>query len=85
MAIYGLGMQGRFGDVNIRKPSILDPAGLIRWEAWNKYKGMKITVAREKTIKLCESEFRRLNYDYEDPKKPGPNYYAGCWKNKKAK
>ena len=26
----------------------------------------------------------KLGYDYEDPKKPGPRYYAGCFKNKKA-
>ena len=55
LKMYGLGRQSRFGNNKTPKPSmILDPVKYYPWEAWNKLKGMKVKVAREKTIVLME-------------------------------
>ena len=85
LQMIGIFLQGRFGDNKTPKPSILDPIRLIVWEDWSKHKGMSVKYAREKYISLSERELRRLKKDYSNPKKPGPDYYKGCFKGKEKK
>lgn len=33
-------MQAINGDINIKKPGVLDFRGKSKWEAWNEFKGM---------------------------------------------
>lgn len=46
---------------------------------------MSVKYAREKYITMSERELRRLKKDYSNPKRPGPDYYKGCFKGKKKK
>lgn len=38
--VYGLSAQARFGDNTTQKPDMLDLIENVKWDNWNKYKGM---------------------------------------------
>ncbi len=46
LSIYGLYKQSTIGDNTDPRPSFLDPKGQIKWDAWNKHKGVKQKVAK---------------------------------------
>jgi len=40
LSVYGLYKQATVGDINISCPSIFDPKGRAKWNAWESCKGM---------------------------------------------
>ena len=40
MKMYGMGMQGGFGDQTEEKPSFIDVLGVMKWNAWEEYRGI---------------------------------------------
>ncbi|CAG0887957.1 unnamed protein product [Darwinula stevensoni] len=51
LEIYGLFKQAMVGDINISRPSMLDPKGQAKWDAWNTRKGMSTGEAKENYVK----------------------------------
>ena len=56
LVIYGLGKQGRFGNVTGEAPTFLwDPKGNYKWYAWKKVEGMPKDVAKAKFLVKAEA------------------------------
>lgn len=66
--LVGLSQQSKYGNNRTPKPSIFDPLATFMWDAWNKKKGMKVRVARERYINLCKKFCVRFKVDCRNPK-----------------
>ena len=53
------------------------------WMAWTKVKGTSVKNARKETIKMMETMAKKYKRDIRNPKRPGPDYYEGCFKKGK--
>lgn len=52
LTMYSLFRQGQDGDVQGKRPSMLDPIGRFKYDAWAKLKGMSQEEAMQKYIDL---------------------------------
>ena len=80
MKLYGMGMQGGFGDQTKEKPSFIDVLGVMKWNAWEEYRGIdkkfsqKIFIVYASQL-LVDEGFEK---EIENPNRPGPDYYSEC-------
>ena len=51
--------------------------------AWTEVKGTSVKYAREEAIKMMETMAKKYKRDIRNLKRPGPDYYAGCFKKGK--
>lgn len=56
LSLYGWYKQAKFGDCNISQPSIFDPKGRAKWNAWNDVKGLD----KEKAMKYYIRKANKL-------------------------
>jgi len=54
LQLYGLYKQGLFGDVQGKRPGLLDPKGRAKWDAWSSLKGVAQEEAKRRYVELCE-------------------------------
>lgn len=80
LKMYGLVMQGNYGDNTAEKPWFWEIENLFLWQAWEDLKGMSLRNARAKFIKEAERVLKKLKYEeyIQNPDAPGPNYYDDC-------
>ncbi len=54
LKLYGLYKQGSEGDVQGKRPGMLDIKGRAKWDAWASRKGMTSDAAKEKYVSLVD-------------------------------
>ena len=55
LALYALYKQGTKGDVQDKRPGMMNPVGRAKWDAWNEKKGLSQADAQQGYIDLVES------------------------------
>tara|TARA_B110000285_G_C14982191_1_gene541995 strand:+ start:360 stop:806 length:447 start_codon:yes stop_codon:yes gene_type:complete len=82
MKLYQSGQQGAYGDNVGEKPSIFDIVGVMKWNAWNEYKGIGKDFAKKmfiiNTAKMYIDE--GLEEWLLNKRRPGSSYYKDCKK-----
>jgi len=51
--LYGLYMQANIGDINIKKPGLLDFKGKSKYDAWSQYQGVSPQEAMSMFVDLA--------------------------------
>ena len=59
LAFYGLFKQVRIGDISSSRPTMFDPVGRAKWDAWNRCKGKSKDDAKEAYIQLLSKFSQR--------------------------
>jgi diazepam-binding inhibitor (GABA receptor modulating acyl-CoA-binding protein) len=54
LQLYSLYKQATIGDCNTTQPSIFDPVGKAKWNAWNSHKGTSVNSAQKKYIDVAQ-------------------------------
>jgi acyl-CoA-binding protein len=54
LELYALFKQGSTGDVNGKRPGMLDIKGRAKWDAWESKRGMSKDAAMEKYVALVD-------------------------------
>lgn len=67
LALYGLGLQGVFGDNNNKKPDIFDQLEYQKWEAYNAQRGKSKNDAKKEFLNTAIPILNRLGFSTEDP------------------
>ncbi|MFN0185964.1 MAG: acyl-CoA-binding protein [Aquabacterium sp.] len=55
LQLYALYKQGSVGDVDGKRPGMLDMVGRAKWDAWNAIKGKTAAAAMKEYVDLVES------------------------------
>lgn len=54
LELYALYKQGEVGDVQGKRPGMLDMKGRAKWDSWNKVKGIASEAAKQRYIDLVD-------------------------------
>lgn len=54
LALYALYKQGTQGDVQDKRPGMMNPVGRAKWDAWNEKKGMSKDEAKQAYVDLVD-------------------------------
>jgi diazepam-binding inhibitor (GABA receptor modulating acyl-CoA-binding protein) len=60
LKMYALYRQAKDGDVQGKRPGMLDPVGRFKWDAWSSVKGM----SRDEAMKQYVEEVRKIEKAY---------------------
>lgn len=69
LKMYGISMQGLYGDNKAEEPSMFDLVEKLKWTAYEKVKGMDRREARKKFVTEAKEQLAKRGFSSENPNK----------------